>query len=159
MVSPSRLEAAADRGTRVHEICANIALGLFIPAIPADCEGYVESYRRWHQHIIDEVIIVETRLVDTAWGYHGQIDQFVKSKHGENILVDLKTPTALQRSWRLQMAGYANLVEENGHRVDRVGSLRLDREGKTARMEYYDNSAQDFKMFVEALNLYRYFKS
>ena len=160
-IRPDVLEAAADRGTQVHDICAMIAQGLYFPEsdIPENCAGYIKSFRRWIDFVVDDVILVEARLVDDAFLYHGQIDLFVHEKHCEHILVDLKTPVALQRSWRLQLAGYKNLVEKNGYHPDRVGSLRLNPEGKTPTMKWYDGGTQDMNLFLQCLNLYRYFKS
>lgn len=160
MIRPDVLKAAADRGTAVHHICSQIATGLFVVGIDPAYAGYVVSFRRWFDTAVDTVILSEERLMDMAFGYHGQIDLLVRSKEGTVDLVDLKTPAASLKTWKVQLAGYRHLVEISDYPTpDRVGSLRLDRDGGVPRMEWYQNSAQDLNVFVSALNCYRYFNS
>lgn len=154
------LDAAATRGTAAHDACANIARGLMVINVPEEIEGYVTSFRRWFDFMVDEVLLVEERLVNTDFYYHGEPDLLIKARHGEIILVDNKTPVQLQVSWKLQLAAYRHLIITNKSITpDRVGSLRLSPEGKTAKMDYYENSLQDFNYFLQALNLYRLFNT
>jgi len=151
------LEAASVRGTAVHDVCATIARGLPALNIPDEIQGRVDSWKRWFDLIVDEVLLVEERLVDTSFGYHGEPDLIIKAKHGEIILVDNKTPVQLVKTWQLQCAGYWSLASKNGIEPARTGSLRLHPEGGIAKMEYYDLSLTDFNLFLQALNLYRFF--
>lgn len=156
-IPPAVLEAASLRGTAVHDICANIARGLFITNIPEEAAGYVASFQRWFDFLVADVLLVETRLVDPEFGYHGEPDLIIKAKHGEIILVDNKTPVQLVKTWRLQCAGYNNLATKNDMKTDRAGSLRLHPDGKIARMDYYERNLTDFNYFLQALNLWRLF--
>ena len=158
-IPPAVLEAACARGTLVHDISANIARGLMVMNTPPEAEGYVTSFRRWFDFMVDDVLLVETRLVDPDFGYHGEPDLIIKAKHGEIILVDNKTPVQLLVSWRLQLAGYRNLATKEGITPDRVGSLRLDPDAGIAKMKYYENSLTDFNYFLQALNLWRLFNT
>jgi hypothetical protein len=158
-IPPAVLEAASARGTIVHDICANIARGIFVMNVPEEAARYVASFQRWFDFLVNEVLLVETRLVDTDFGYHGEPDLIIKAKHGEIILVDNKTPVQLVKTWRLQCAGYNNLAEKNGMKPDRTGSLRLNPDGGIAKMEYYQNSLTDFNYFLQALNLWRLFNT
>lgn len=156
-IPASVLEAAAARGTAVHDVCATIARGLPVMNQPPETIGYVDSYRRWFDLMVDEVLFVETRLVDMDFGYNGEPDLVIRAKNQEIILIDNKTPVQLVKSWQLQCAGYYGLVTKNGITPERTGSLRLHPEGKIARMDYYDLSLSDFNIFIQALNLYRFF--
>jgi hypothetical protein len=159
-VPPAVLQAAADRGTAVHQACAAYAAALPVFGLPPEVEPYFNSFRRWFDHVVDEVLLCEERLTDEDFGYHGEPDTVVKSKHQEIILVDLKTPVTKTKTWRVQLAAYKNLVEKyKGVKVDRVGSLRLSPEGKTPKMDYYEYQAQDFNIFLSSLNCYRFFNS
>ena len=158
-IPPAVLEAASLRGTAVHDICANIARGLLVMNVPEEAAGYVASFQRWFDFLVDEVLLVETRLVDTDFGYHGEPDLIIKAKHGEIILVDNKTPVQLVKTWRLQCAGYNNLATKNDMKPDKAGSLRLDPNGGIAKMTYYENSLTDFNYFLMALNLHRLFNT
>lgn len=157
MIPAAVLEAASVRGTAVHDVCATIARGLPVVNEPITVKGYVTSYRRWFDLVVDRVLLVEERLVDTDFGYHGEPDLIILAKHGEIILVDNKTPLQLLRAWQLQCAGYWNLAAKKDITPDKCGSLRLDPNGGIAKMQYYDNSLNDFNLFVQALNLYRFF--
>ena len=158
-IPPAVLEAASVRGTAVHDICATIARRLPLLTIPDECYGYVESFNRWFELVVDDVLLVETRLVDMGFAYHGEPDLIIKAKHGEIILVDNKTPIQLVKTWQLQCAGYFNLADKNGMRPDKCGSLRLDPKGGIAKMTFYENSLQDFNLFLQALNLHRFFNT
>lgn len=160
-VPPDRLALAAERGTQVHEACAMYAQGLFsVMVLDNEIAGYVDSFRRWFDRVVDVVILCETRLLDEAMAFHGQPDILVKAKHGEILLVDYKTPVALSKSWRLQMAAYRHLCELAGHVPDRCGSLRLSPDGKAPKMNWYEEeSAQDLNIFLCALNVHRFFNA
>lgn len=158
-VPAAELDEAAARGTTVHDACASIAQGLPLFYIPKKIEGYLQSYIRWFDSIVDEVLLVEERLTDNEFGYHGAPDSIFKTKQGDVILVDNKTPTGLVRAWQLQCAGYYNLAVKSGIRPDKTGSLMLNPEGKAAKVEYYENSRTDFPMFLQALNLFRFFNT
>ncbi len=151
------LEAAAARGTAVHDVCATIARGLPVMNQPPETIGYVDSYKRWFDLMVDEVLFVETRLVDFDFGYTGEPDLVIRAKNQEVILIDNKTPVQLVKSWQLQCAGYFNLVSKQGITPARSGSLRLDHNGGIAKMQYYDSSLNDLNLFLQALNLYRFF--
>ncbi len=153
------LAAASARGTEVHDICATIARGLPLMKVSIDCVGYVDSYQRWFNLTVNEVLLVEERLVDDVFGYHGEPDLVIKSKQGEIVLIDNKTPVQLVKAWQLQCAGYSNLVKKNIAKPDRAGSLRLHPQGGIAKMTYYENSAQDLNLFLQALTLYRFFNN
>lgn len=159
-VPPGVLQAASERGTAVHNACFAYAQGLPQISIRPDVAPYVESFIRWFDRVVDYVILCEQRITDERFGYHGEPDLLVMSKHQEVILIDVKTPVTKIKPWRVQLAAYKNLCEKFlDMKIHRVGSLRLSPEGKTPRMDYYDYSAQDFNVFLSALNSYRFFKT
>jgi hypothetical protein len=157
------LQAAADRGTLVHEICTRLALGIpYFPLTNAHraVQGYIDSFRRWQDKVVQDVLMVQRRLVDPAYAYHGELDLLVQAKHGEILLVDLKSPVAKSKTWRLQLAAYDRLLQSvEGIKADRIGSLRLDCDGKTPKMDYYERSNNDLAVFLSALNVHRFFNS
>ncbi len=150
------LDAAKARGTDVHKACAVAARGLF-PMITPECQGYLDSFRRWLDLMVEDVLLVEERLVDPVYGFHGCPDLVIRSKQGEIILVDIKTPQSLIATWKWQLAAYCYLIEKcKGWKVDRVGSLRLRPEG-VALMNYYEGKdrRRDLAVFLSALNVYK----
>lgn len=156
MVPEGVLEEAKKRGVDVHHSCAVLAQGLF-PMIAPEYQGYLDSFRRWFDLMVEDVLLSEERLADPVLGYHGCPDLVVRSMQGEILLVDLKTPQSLMATWKWQVAAYAHLIAEcKGWKVDRAGSLRLRPEG-VALMKYYEGKDRhrDLAVFLSALNVYK----
>lgn len=159
-IPPDTLQAAADRGTAVHDLCLNFYAKGFFAFAPKPLEGYYHSFIAWFDMMVAEPILIEQRLVDNDLMYSGQIDLLARSKDkGDLILIDLKTPLSKSKSWRLQLAAYARLCDINGYLPSRIGSLQLSPDGKMAKMEWYQESAMDLNYFVQALTLHRFFNS
>jgi hypothetical protein len=160
MIKPDVLQAASERGTAVHDACFAYATGLPSFGMDDDVKGYFESFKRWFDAMVKEVLLCEIRLIDEQHGFHGEPDLVVKAKNGEVMLIDVKTPISKSKGWRLQMAGYARLCTLNGYEIDRIGSLRLHPEGKVPKVDWYEeHRMQDFAVFLSALNVYRFFNS
>jgi hypothetical protein len=153
------LEAASERGSRVHAICAAKLLGVWHPPVTADVAGYVRSFEGWAR-VVSDVVLVEPELEDTALGYCGHLDLVCRIRGDKGAtIVDLKTPATCMLSWRAQLAAYRNLAETNGHQISRVFSLRLDKAGGRAKVDEYTGTVRaDFAGFLSALNAFRYFK-
>lgn len=149
------LKAAADRGTLVHSLCADYAKGNYIIP-PEEVAGYFNSFRQWFDLVVDSVILVEERLIDNDFWFCGQIDLLVKSKQKEVLLIDLKTPLALSKTWAIQIASYRQICKANKYFPHKSGSLRLSPDGKPPKMDWIENPDQAFVIFLSALNVFRY---
>jgi hypothetical protein len=158
-IPPDRLELASERGTRVHTACAAFAMGFPPGGLQEGDHGYLQSFEQWFFTVVQDVILVEERLVHEALGFHGQPDLVIRARSGEVMLVDLKTPLVKSKSWRVQMAAYRELCIVNGYKIDRAGSLRLDPEGKPPKCDWYEEGAQDFTVFLSCLNATRFFST
>ena len=152
------LQRAADRGTNVHTAAAAILSGLFFEPSPG-ISGYIDSLTDWIQSHVEEVIFVEQELISARLGVQGHADALLRLRGDTgNTLVDWKTPLVMSKSWRLQLAGYYLLCQENGFGVERVASLRLDPKGGRAKFQGYTrNLAADKVVFLSALNVWRFF--
>jgi hypothetical protein len=158
-IPPEVLEAAADRGKRVHALCAAHLQGLWIPRIDEDCQGYFDSFRRWVDQSVAEILFVENRMLNYVYKFQGTPDAGLVLKDKSRIVMDWKTPLPLSRSWRLQLAAYFHLAQDNRHQVERMASLRLSRDGKRARFQGYSGTiAYDFYVFLNALSVYHFLK-
>lgn len=157
-VKPEVLERASQRGTAVHSYCAAYAQKLWVPTVPSDCDGYVISFRKWFDFMVKDVLFVEQRFYHPSYHYGGMPDLGVVLKDGARCLIDNKTPVALQKTWKAQIAGYLELVRANNIPMDKGGSLRLDPNGKMAKLDWYLEEALYFNAFLSALNAYRFFK-
>ena len=157
-IPPAVLAHAAERGTKVHAICAALAQGLWAPDIPEECAGYVESFQGWFESRVEAVAGCEIELVDEAIGFEGHPDLICRLKGDERLtLVDLKTPATKNRLWVAQLAAYRHLARLAGFDIDRVGSLRLKKNGAPPIFDEYQHSERYFAAFTSALNAYKFF--
>lgn len=157
-IRPDVLAHAATRGSEVHRICGAIALGAWVPSIPDECAGYVESFRAWLPYVT-KFVVIEQRMRDETAGYHGQPD-IICTMRGSDALVlcDLKTPAAKNSLWRVQLAAYWALSRTNGYAVERTFSLRLRRDGGFPILNEYQRQDRDYAVFLAALTAYRNLK-
>ena len=157
-IRPDVLARAAERGTAVHRICSALVQGLWVPSIPEECRGYIESFRLWMPYI-EETVLVEKELVDKKLGYRGRPDWIGRIRGDKTLTVlDWKTPLAKGRLWQAQLAAYGHLAEVNLGPIGRIASLRLKPDGKKPILDDYRRDPHDMAAFVSALNAYRYFK-
>jgi hypothetical protein len=160
-VSPAVLDAAAARGTAVHEAAAAHAQGLWVPPLPEELAGYFNSFRRWFDATVVEVIGVELEVKDEALGYIGHLDLAAVLKGDDVItIIDYKTPATKNKLWAAQLAAYLHAFQSTPWPWDanRIASLRLKKDGGRAIFDEYTNSHQDFAAFVAALTAYKWFK-
>ncbi len=157
MVPEHVLTWATERGRKVHAICAAICRGLWIPPIPLECEGYTTSFRSWFERYVEEVIFVEKELVDPVYGFMGHPDFYGKVKSLGMALIDWKTPTALYKQWKVQLSAYERLLGVNNRKADTIASLQLDPKGGAPKMVRYEDSAEDFNIFLGLLNAHNFF--
>jgi hypothetical protein len=158
-IDPRVLQAAAERGTEVHKICSAIATGLHVPAIPEDLQGYVASFRQWFRNV-ETVELVEQRLEDPTFMYHGQPDLVVRLR-GDSAprLIDLKTPASLGKLWAAQIAAYNRLFYvHTGQKCHHSGTLRLRRDGRPPIFDECRHGESDLHAFLCALTAYRHFQ-
>jgi len=123
-----------DRGSAVHAAMAAYLKGLWVAPLQPDWQLYFDSGRRWVDALVDEIILVEERLVDRTIGYSGQLDLLARLKGDTSVtLIDWKTSQSKHRWWDLQLAAYAHLVCINGYPApNRAMPVRLKKDGKIA---------------------------
>jgi len=158
-IDPDVLARAAERGTRVHGICASIAQGFFPGEVPEDLAGYVASFQKWFA-LVDEVLLVETRLQDPVFQFTGMPDLVVKLQSDERPrLIDLKTPLAKGKLWSAQIAAYESLFRVKiGLVCKHSGSLRLKPNGAFPLFDEYRHAEADLHAFLCCLTAWKYFK-
>lgn len=159
-IDPIVLQKAADRGQRVHNYCELYAQSLLIDQPDAECQGYVESFKRWFDSTVDKVISLEQRLYHHGYKVTGKYDMIVLFKGSPSpVLVDIKTPANVGKTWGLQTAAYQWMHDTdftNGFFIMRRGCLMVDKHGKNAAFKEYGNE-NDREIFLSILKTYRYF--
>lgn len=159
-INPAVMEAAKQRGQRLHAAAAAYLTGTFqvTKLLPED-SGYWESLRFWIDDYVDHVFDVEPELTDEALGYFGHPDLICRIGKYHRV-VDWKTPAVENKSWRPQLSAYVFLAAKHycHHSQNWSGMvLHPDRDGKLAKAILYKNQAADFQVFLSALNCYRHF--
>jgi len=162
MVPEHILTQATLRGRDIHAICAAICRGLWFPSLIPEYAGYILSFRTWFDKYVEEVIFVEKELVDPVYGFLGHPDFYGRVKSLGMALIDWKTPITLYKQWKVQLSAYRRLLKVNIDRmpcrIDVVASLQLDPKGGAPKMVRYEDSAEDFNIFLGLLNAHQYFK-
>lgn len=158
-VPPEVLQAASERGTVIHQICAAMAEGLWIPEIPPAYAFYIQSFTLWFGAVVDKVIATEPELRCKKYGFMGHPDLICRLQGDKDLtLIDLKSPVTLQKSWPIQISAYFHLAKERWPNIKRIGSLRLSPEGKSAKFdEFTKDISRYFNLFLSALNLHKYY--
>jgi len=152
-IDPVILENAAARGTKVHKICESIIEGIDGWGVPDELEGYVSSFRQWWKKG-HEVVAVEKRMFCDKLGITGQADIIIKDEKKGLTIVDLKTSQSESKSWMLQGSAYSYLAKQMGYDVKNILFIRLRRDGSAPKFHEYE---ENFQLFEECLNVYRYF--
>ncbi len=161
MVPPDVLQAAAERGTEIHQFCAGYALGIWSQVTPPEIAGYCDSFRVWFDKYVIEVLAVEEEVVHPAFGYVGHVDLIatvagIRPKQTVCV-VDYKSPAVDSLSWHAQLSAYKEAAKEKYH-VEVCGALMLKRDGTLPKMVWIDDEPRAFAGFCAALSAYNYFK-
>lgn len=81
--------AAAARGTDVHKVAEQLALGV-IPKVEPGIEPYVNQFRRFLEDFSPEFVMAEAPVYSKTHGFAGTLDAVAKID-GKTVVVDMKT--------------------------------------------------------------------
>lgn len=136
--------ASATRGTAVHSWANNYLKKIWDPFSQDEYPEYIEGLKSWIDDNKAEISFGETRLFHKKLNYSGKPDFIgtIESEEGFG-LIDFKTGQARQPWWKLQIAGYCDLVSFDlcglskwPHEIQWCGSVRIDKEGKVSFDKY-----------------------
>lgn len=98
-------DAAANRGTAVHNIAERLGRGEEVP-VPEELAGHVESYVKFLDDWDPEILLTESPIVSYRHGYAGTFD-LIATLAGERWLLDIKTSrSGVFGETALQLAAY-----------------------------------------------------
>lgn len=159
-IDPEILKRAADRGTKVHN-----AIDIILKdnqSIEYDpfhdekgIEGYLQSFRRFWDKYDPFVLAQEQRLFDQEHAITGKVD-LVAVLNNNRVLIDWKTSARFNRTWPLQGAAYASLLEDTDLKVDHVLFVKLSKKGDEPEIFEFDAN-QYLGQFDTCLWCYREF--
>lgn len=129
------LDAAADRGTRVHK--ATEALDLYGKVdVDDDILPYLQAYldfRKEHQVTWEKIEYATYHPED---GYAGTIDRY-GVLDGKRVIVDYKTTSVIHKPLCTATLNlYRRTMVRNGFQVDALFILQLKKDGKYRLMEF-----------------------
>ena len=155
-------EAAAERGTTIHEWLEKAMLGEAVPDLDGEALDYEQAAHGWLDAFKPEPIRLECTLF--APSYAGTADGVVRIGD-ENWLIDFKTSKGLYESAALQLAAlYACpiVANEDGWydrpHVDRVAAIRIGTNGEF-EMREVDSLAAHEKAFRACLKVWEWQKT
>lgn len=153
------LDRAAARGVSVHAICAGISKGAWIPdgMIGQEHIGYVNSFKQWAKAQVSEFVIIEKRYADDEKKYTGQLDSVILAVDKELYLVDLKTSSRKNKTYRIQMAAYHLLLKKHNVKVKGAMIVYLDKDGEFPDIDLLEDMSEEERVFESALHCWHYF--
>lgn len=112
-VDARTLNAAADKGTIVHNACENF-IKFGIVDISAGYSGYMDAFLKWHEDYSPEILASETRLYHKVMRYAGTADM-VAIVDGVLTLIDIKSTYKLEEmACGVQLEAYAQAFKTDG---------------------------------------------
>jgi len=159
-IPPRVLKNACDRGTKVHNYCFMYAKNEWFPTPDEPIAGFVDSFIKFFDEMVDDVIALEERYYDNNLKITGAIDAVVRLKNSNvPVIIDYKTPASESKTWKMQLSAYKwlydnnlNVKEKSGRRI----ALMLKKDGSFPKVIEY-TSPNDWELYKSALMLHRYF--
>ena len=126
---PWLAEAAARRGTAVHEACTLLDYGEEPEETP-EIAGYLTAYRRFLKDYRPEWTWMEHPMGSLSLGYAGTLDRCGTLYDGRLCILDIKTGNPRAAALRAQLTAYAALARAEGLPGDvRLYGLKLGKDG------------------------------
>ena len=143
------LNAAAERGTRVHAWCEDYLEDR--PRAPeSDIAPQCSAFLDWMAEVEPEIVAVEAVVKCAALRVVGQADIIAKV-NGRLAVVDIKTSAKVYRSHEIQTALYAMAVAEEREDSDELPEVYLLRLGKNGKHHFDQRGApRDFEVGRQA---------
>ncbi len=135
------MHKAGDRGTRVHKTTEMLEQGATISRDDFSIEEWqmLMGFLQWRAKYKPEIIRSERSYVSDGFETGGTVDRIYKID-GKNVLLDIKTSSALHENYWVQVGTYAAMVgEKEGINIDSTAVLRLT----TRRKDLYEYKTKD----------------
>lgn len=123
---PWLAEAAARRGSAVHEACLLLDYGELPEDSPA-LAGYLTAYRRFLEDYRPDWALIEHPMGSLALGYAGTLDRY-GTMDGAKTLLDIKSGQLHKAALQAQLTGYERLLSP-AFTVERRYGLKLSPDG------------------------------
>lgn len=149
------LRPARERGTAVHLACQYDDEGeLDESFLESPLGPYVLAWRDFKVQTSFKPFLIEQQVYSQRYQYAGTLDR-TGSMQGEEVLMDIKTGSALKATTRLQTAAYAEALRTDRRKqsLPRWG-VELHKNGSWRLEEF--NDPDDLPTFLAALRLFNW---
>lgn len=151
---PWLADAAAKRGTSIHESCMLIDYGEE-PVQTHEIAGYLKAYCRFLQDYKPDWKLIEYPIGNIELGYAGTLDRY-GILNGLHVVLDIKTGSVFRkRSLEAQLFGYSSLLFSANVPVQTTYGLRLDSSGI---YELYEAGFDGYSTFTACMELHNALK-
>ena len=140
-VDARTLNAAADKGTIVHNACENF-IKFGIVDISAGYSGYMDAFLKWHEDYSPEILASETRLYHKVMRYAGTADM-VAIVDGALTLIDIKSTYKLEE-------------KTDGLEIQAKQILHLKKDGTYKIMKFERYDPERWRVFGALKTVYDY---
>ena len=147
-----------EKHSYIRSHCVAVAMDMWTTDTNDEYKLYIESFRKWQQENIKEVIATQILLFDDVNRFTGRIDIICTLKNDELVAITIKT-SKKSKSWELQLSAYKNLCYTNRYDVKRNIILQLSKKGEIATEFECDDIDKSWSIFNNILNGWHYFKS
>lgn len=149
-IDSSVLDAAAKRGTTVHNAIENYVL-FGLEDINQEYRGYFDAFKKWWMDVSPEPLGTECKVYHNQYRYAGTADLPVKV-NGKRILIDLKTTSSVNKMMTcVQLEAYDRAFESQGYLFDGKAILHLQKNGKYSWMFYPHHDGDSWEVFKSLL--------
>lgn len=154
-IDPAIMDAAAARGTAVHEAAEFYAL-YGVCECPEEYAGYMEAYKAWFSEHKVLPIYTEQMLYHTSLLYAGTID-LIADIEGKITLVDYKTTRTIKDMLtRVQLEAYARMFETHGEKIQQKAILQLKPDGTYEFRTYKMHDVEAWDVFTSLIKIRAY---
>lgn len=150
-IDPYILNQAAERGSKVHDICSALMEEIGLQTFEPRFDGYIESFNKWVEG--KRFIERPPRFYCDEYRITGEVDGIYKDKDGL-VLIDIKTSAKENKTWALQGSAYSYLCRKSGINISRIEFVQLSKDGKDAKIYHYK---ENFELFLKCLEIYKIF--
>lgn len=156
-------DAAANRGTQVHDLAERLARGEEIE-VPEELAGHVESYLKFLYDWQPTNALLERVVVNRRWRYMGKFDMIADFPTYGRGLVDIKTSRSIYDEVGLQLCAYAEaetMISEDGRGeeplpdIDWCGAIHVRADGYDIYRFRSDDEV--FRAFLYVKQVYDFF--
>lgn len=149
------LNAAAERGTAVHNAIENYTL-FGIDDIAPEYSGYLAAYKAWCNDFNPQPISTERKVYHKVLRYAGTSD-LIAMIEGKRILVDYKTSATVNKMLTgIQTEAYAKAYESHDYPIDGKAILHLKKNGKYTWVYYDKNDSASWDVFGALLTVFNH---